>query len=135
LIETEESYTCRGEWPFAPSFLDGENLPNYGEKLMGLETVRKKNQAMQRGLGGFPHERLHQDSAGAYKTGNNWYINPDCNGAANIITKVSRKLGLNLSRLCRGTLTCPQRVYLWSACEETKQYEFILLRSINLESL
>ncbi|NES88477.1 MULTISPECIES: hypothetical protein [Okeania] len=27
-----------------------------------METVRKENKAMQRGLGGFPHERLHQDS-------------------------------------------------------------------------
>ncbi|TDL93269.1 hypothetical protein D5R40_35417 [Okeania hirsuta] len=80
-----------------------------------METVRKENKAMQRGLGGFPHERLHQDSVVWYRTGNNWCINADCNGAANIITKVSRKLGLNLSRLCRGILTCPQRIYLWSA--------------------
>ncbi|WP_293158957.1 hypothetical protein [Okeania sp. SIO2C9] len=28
---------------------------------------------------------------GLYRTGNNWCVNVDCNGAANIITKVSRK--------------------------------------------
>ncbi len=91
LIETEESYTS------IASFLDGDDLPIYGEKPNDWKPSGKR---IKRGL---------------YRTGNNWCINADCNGAANIITKVSRKLGLNLSRLCRGTLTCPQRVYLWSA--------------------
>ncbi|WP_192901269.1 RNA-guided endonuclease InsQ/TnpB family protein [Okeania hirsuta] len=90
-IETEESYTS------VASFLDGDDLPIYGEKPNDWKPSGKR---IKRGL---------------YKSSNNWLINADCNGAANIITKVSRKLRLNLSQLCRGTLTCPQRVYLWSA--------------------
>ncbi len=90
-IETEESYTS------IASFLDGDYLPNYGEKPDDWKPSGKR---IKRGL---------------YKSGNNCFVNADCNGAANIIRKVSRKLSLNLSRLCRGTLTCPQRVYLWSA--------------------
>ncbi|MDJ0516231.1 MAG: transposase [Trichodesmium sp. MO_231.B1] len=90
-IETEESYTS------IASFLDGDYLPNYGEKPNDWKPSGKRT---KRGL---------------YRSSNNWLINADCNGAANIIAKVSRKLSLDLSRLCRGTLTCPQRVYLWSA--------------------
>ncbi|WP_237397269.1 transposase [Okeania sp. KiyG1] len=90
-IETEESYTS------IASFLDGDDLPIYGEKPDDWKPSGKR---IKRGL---------------YRTGSNWCVNADCNGAANIITKVSRKLSLDLSRLCRGTLTCPQRVYLWSA--------------------
>ncbi len=91
LIETEESYTS------IASFLDGDYLPNYGEKPNDWKPSGKR---IKRGL---------------YRSANNCLINADCNGAANIITKVSRKLSLDLSRLCRGTLTCPQRIYLWSA--------------------
>ena len=80
------------------SFLYVDCLPNYGEKPNDWKPSGKR---IKRGL---------------YRTGNNWLINADCNGAANMITKVSRKLvGLNYRRLCRGTLTCPQRIYLWSA--------------------
>ncbi|NEQ35627.1 MAG: IS200/IS605 family element transposase accessory protein TnpB [Okeania sp. SIO3I5] len=90
-VETEESYTS------IASFLDGDDLPNYGEKPDDWKPSGKR---IKRGL---------------YRSSNNWLINADCNGAANIITKVSRKLSLDLRRLCRGTLTCPQRIYLWSA--------------------
>ncbi|NEO56446.1 MAG: IS200/IS605 family element transposase accessory protein TnpB [Okeania sp. SIO3B5] len=90
-IETEESYTSMA------SFLDGDCLPIYGEKPNDWKPSGKRT---KRGL---------------YRTGNNCLVNADCNGAANIIRKVSRKLSLDLSQLCRGTLTCPQRVYLWSA--------------------
>ncbi|MGB3514551.1 MAG: transposase [Microcoleaceae cyanobacterium] len=90
-VLTEESYTS------IASFLDGDYLPIYGEKPNDWKPSGKR---IKRGL---------------YRSGNNWLINADCNGAANIIRKVSRKLGLNLSRLCMGTLTCPQRIYLWSA--------------------
>ncbi len=90
-IETEESYTS------IASFLDGDYLPSYGEKPNDWKPSGKR---IKRGL---------------YRSGNNCFVNADCNGAANIIIKVSRKLSLDLSRLCRGTLTCPQRVYLWSA--------------------
>lgn len=41
------------------------------------------------------------------------YINADCNGATNILTKVKRKLGLDLSGLIRGVLTAPNRIRLW----------------------
>ena len=48
---------------------------------------------------------------GLYRTGlQNWYINADCNGAANIIRKVATRLGLDLSGVGRGVLTAPSRV-------------------------
>ena len=53
-----------------------------------------------------------------YRTANYGCVNADYNGAANIILKVSRKLGLNLSRLCRGVLTRPHRIKLWSVNEK-----------------
>ncbi|MFQ4144037.1 hypothetical protein [Chlorogloeopsis sp. ULAP02] len=43
----------------------------------------------------------------------NWYVNADCNGAANIIRKVSITLGLDLSGVSRGVLTHPTRIYIW----------------------
>ncbi|WP_293155104.1 hypothetical protein [Okeania sp. SIO2C9] len=94
------------------SFLDGDDLPNYGEKPNDWKPSPKR---IKRGL---------------YRTGNNCLINADCNGAANIITKVSRKLSLDLSQLCRGTLTCPQRVYLWSAKKKRSNTGLPVLRSI-----
>ncbi|MGF1542890.1 MAG: RNA-guided endonuclease TnpB family protein, partial [Pleurocapsa sp.] len=64
---------------------------------------------------------------GLYRVGCKWwYINADCNGAANIIRKVSRTLGLDLSRLSRGVLTRPQRVNLWSANKETTRSDVAL---------
>ncbi len=90
-VETEESYTSKA------SFLDGDYLPTIGEKPQDWKPSGRRT---KRGL---------------YRTANNWYINADCNGAANIGRKVSRKLGLDLSRLSRGVLTRPQRISLWSA--------------------
>ncbi len=91
-IETEESYTSKA------SFLDGDYLPKYGEKPNDWKPSGKRT---KRGL---------------YRVGCKWwYINADCHGAANIIRKVSRTLGLDLSRLSRGVLTRPQRIKLWSA--------------------
>lgn len=89
-IETEESYTSKA------SFLDGDDLPTYGEKPDDWKPSGKRT---KRGL---------------YRTAINWYINADGNSAANIIRKVSRTLGLDLSRLSRGVLTRPQRISLWS---------------------
>ena len=75
-IETEESYTSKA------SFLDGDYLPTYGEKP---DDWKPSGRRTKRGL---------------YRLGyGQWYINADCNGAANIIRKVSRTLGLDLSRL------------------------------------
>ncbi len=93
-IETEESYTSKA------SFLDGDYLPIYGEKPDDWKPNGKRT---KRGL---------------YRTAINWYINADCNGAANIIRKVSRTLGLDLSQLSRGVLTRPQRISLWSVNKE-----------------
>jgi putative transposase len=51
---------------------------------------------------------------GLYRTGaKNWYINADCNGAANILRKVATMLGLDLDGVGRGVLTAPLRITLW----------------------
>ncbi len=93
-IETEESYTSQA------SFLDGDYLPTYGEKPKDWKPSGRRT---KRGL---------------YRTANNWYINADCNGAANIIRKVATtlsKLGtVSLNRVSRGVLTRPHRIKLWS---------------------
>ena len=98
-IETEESYTSKA------SFLDGDYLPKYGERPKDWKLSGKRT------------------SRGLYRTANYGCVNADCNGAANIILKVSRKLGLNLSRLCRGVLTRPHRIKLWSVNEKKKWSE------------
>ncbi len=96
-LETEESYTSKA------SFLDGDYLPTIGEKPKDWKPSGKRT---KRGL---------------YRVGyGQWYINADCNGAANIIRKVSRTLGLNLNRLSRGVLSHPQRYRLWSAKRKVK---------------
>ena len=96
-VETEESYTSKA------SFLDGDYLPTYGEK------PKDWNQSGRRTKGGL------------YRTANNWYINAEGNGAANIIRKgiqVSTSLSslkdINLEQVSRGILTCPHRIKLWS---------------------
>ncbi|NEQ74425.1 MAG: IS200/IS605 family element transposase accessory protein TnpB [Okeania sp. SIO2C9] len=96
-IETEESYTCRGEWPFAPTFLDGDYPPIYGEKLgAGARTqVPSKEAPTLRANDWKPSGR--RTKRGLYRTGNNCFVNADCKVAANIIRKVSTKLGLDLS--------------------------------------
>jgi putative transposase len=95
-IETEESYTSKC------SYLDNDFLPTYGgEKPAQWKPSGKRT---KRGL---------------YRTANNWYINADCNGSANIIRKVSTSLSslrnISLERVSRGILTCPQRIKIWSA--------------------
>lgn len=90
-VETEESYTSKA------SFLDNDVLPKYGEKPDNWEPSGKR---IKRGL--------YQSAAG-------YLINADCNGAANILRKVSGRLNLNLSQLSRGALTTPLRVRFWTA--------------------
>lgn len=90
-VETEESYTSKA------SFVDGDYLPKYGEKP---ENWKPSGKRVKRGL---------------YRTALNWYLNADANGAGNILRKVSRILGFNLSGLSRVQLTAPQRIFLWSA--------------------
>ncbi len=112
-VETEESYTSKA------SFLDGDYLPTYGEKPNDWKPSGKRT---KRGL---------------YRVECKWwYINADCNGAANIIRKVSRTLGLDLSRLSRGVLTRPQRIKLWSV-NKNKMWKDVALahpETILLES-
>ena len=92
-VETEESYTSKA------SFLDDDVLPKYGEKPKGWKTSGKR---VNRGL---------------YRCAKGIKINADCNGAANILRKVSVKLGLNLSGISRGALIAPLRVRLWTIQE------------------
>jgi putative transposase len=88
--EPEESYTSKA------SFVDRDFLPTIGEKPDGWKESGKR---VKRGL---------------YRTGlQSWYINADCNGAANIIRKVAAMLGLDLSGVGRGVLTAPLRIALW----------------------
>jgi IS605 OrfB family transposase len=89
-VEQEEANTSKA------SFLDGDSLPKHGEKPEGWKASGKR---VKRGL---------------YRTAQNWYINADCNGAANVIRKVSITLGLDLSGVSRGALTSPLRVRLWT---------------------
>ena len=90
-IETEESYTSKC------SFVDRDFLPTIGEKPDGW---KESGRRVKRGL---------------YRTGlQNWYINADCNGAANIVRKVSTMLGLSLSGVSSWLLTAPLRIRLGS---------------------
>lgn len=109
-VETEESYTS------IASFVDADPLPNFGGKPEGW---KESGRRVKRGL---------------YRTALNWYLNADCNGAANIIRKVATTLGFNLSGVGRGSLTAPQRIKLWSAKKMQKVTDDRLLRSINSES-
>ncbi|NJL89981.1 MAG: IS200/IS605 family element transposase accessory protein TnpB [Coleofasciculaceae cyanobacterium SM2_1_6] len=100
-VETEESYTSKA------SFLDSDELPTFGEKPEGLalskvEVWQESGKRVKRGL---------------YRTANNWYINADCNGAANILRKVATTLGFNLDGVGRGALTTPLRSRFWTLKE------------------
>ena len=83
---TEEAYTSKA------SFLDGDTLPKFGEKPEGWKA---SGQRVKRGL---------------YRTKEGFFVNADLNGAANILRKVSTKLGLNLSQVGRRCLTTVARV-------------------------
>ncbi len=50
---------------------------------------------------------------GLYRTSKGHLVNADLNGSANIMRKVSRNLGLDLSRLSRQVLTTAARIKLW----------------------
>ncbi|MBW4469237.1 MAG: transposase [Stenomitos rutilans HA7619-LM2] len=91
LIEHEEANTS------AASFLDGDSLPAHGEKPEGWQSSGKR---VKRGL---------------FRTAMNWYLNADCNGAANCIAKVAATLGLDLSGVSRGALTSPLRIRFWNS--------------------
>ncbi|AOY84795.2 transposase [Moorena producens JHB] len=90
LIVTEESYTSKA------SFLDGDSLPNYGEKPTGWTPSGRR---VRRGL---------------YKTASGVLINADANGAANIIRKVTTQ-SFDLTKVARGCLTLPHRYDLFTS--------------------
>jgi IS605 OrfB family transposase len=89
-VPTEEANTS------AASYLDGDSLPEHGSKPDGWKA---SGQRIRRGL---------------YRTGDNSLINADLNGAANILRKVAKNLGIDLSRLGRRCLTTVGRIRLWS---------------------
>ncbi|MFH7028938.1 MAG: IS200/IS605 family accessory protein TnpB-related protein [Heteroscytonema crispum UTEX LB 1556] len=86
-VETEESYTSKA------SFLDGDDVPVFGEKPEGYKPSGKR---VMRGV---------------YRTAQGLEINADLNGAANILKKVNTRLGIDLSQVDRGCLTQPMRFY------------------------
>lgn len=106
-IQTEEANTS------AASFVDGDTLPKHGEKPDGWKSSGRR---VKRGL---------------FRTAINWYINADCNGAANIIRKVSTTLGLDLSGVSRGALTHPTRIYIWVTAKN-RQSEAVSTRRVAL---
>jgi IS605 OrfB family transposase len=87
-VETEEAYTSKA------SFLDGDSLPKYGEKPMGWKASGSR---IKRGL---------------YRTADGFVVNADLNGAANILKKVSGRLGLSLNQLSRRSLAVVARIRL-----------------------
>lgn len=89
-VETEEANTS------AASFLDDDSLPKYGEKPEGWKSSGRR---VKRGL---------------FRTAQNWTLNADCNGAANILRKVAATLGFDLNEVSSGVLTTPLRVRLWT---------------------
>ncbi|HEY9642931.1 MAG TPA: RNA-guided endonuclease TnpB family protein, partial [Coleofasciculaceae cyanobacterium] len=89
-IEHEEANTS------AASFLDGDSLPKHGEKPEGWKSSGRR---VKRGL---------------FRTALNWYVNADCNGAANVLRKVATMLELDLSGVGRGELTAPLKVRIWA---------------------
>lgn len=93
--QTEEANTS------AASFLDGDSLPRHGEKPSEWKASGRR---IKRGL---------------YKSSEGHIVNADCNGAANILRKVSTSLDLDLGRVCKGSLTAPKRYGLDSL---TKSY-------------
>ena len=93
--ETEESYTSRS------SFLDKDYLPVFGgEKPANWKGSGKR---VKRGL---------------YQTRKGKLINADCNGAANILKKVSTQLGLTLAEVCRECLSVPKRYDIFSSLKK-----------------
>jgi IS605 OrfB family transposase len=95
-VETEESYTSKS------SFLDGDELPNFGAKPEGWEPSGKRGEKRK--------GRRHNLGRGGYKTKSGIRINSDCNGAANILKKVATQLGLDLAKVGRAVLILPRRI-------------------------
>lgn len=90
-VKTEESYTS------ISSFLDGDSPPVYGEEPEGWKASGKR---VKRGL---------------YRSAQQFYVNADLNGAANILRKVAGNLDLDLSRLGRRCLTTVSKIRIWKS--------------------
>jgi len=88
-VRTEEANTSTA------SFLDGDSLPEHGQKPDGWKASGKR---IRRGL---------------YRSGDGSLVNADLNGSANILRKVAGNLGIDLSRLGRRSLTTVGRFRLW----------------------
>jgi len=104
---TEESYTSKA------SFLDSDFLPKYGEKPKDWKSSGKR---INRGL---------------YKSSKGHLINADCNGACNILRKVTVQLGLNLSNLIKagsGIMRVPNRYDIFNNLN--MEYRKQALRSV-----
>jgi IS605 OrfB family transposase len=103
--ETEESYTSKS------SFLDNVLLPKFGEKPIGDSlAVRLRYE--------FAGKRIKR---GLYQTLKKCLINADCNGAANILRKVTTQLKLSLVKVDVGVLTLPKRYFLTDLCKEYRK--------------
>jgi len=97
-VETEESYTSKA------SFLDKDELPKYGEKPNEWKPSGKR---IKRGL---------------YLPKKQKAINADCNGAANILIKVSIQLDISLVKVYRAFLTVPHRYFIHeNLCKEYRK--------------
>lgn len=94
--ETEESYTSK------TSFLDDDFLPTYGsEKPASWKPSGRRI------------------TRGQYKTAHGILINADCNGAANILRKVSAQLGIVLAESVRAVLTLPKRYDVFNSLKKS----------------
>jgi IS605 OrfB family transposase len=105
-VETEESYTSKA------SFLDGDELPTFGEKPEGYKPSGKRG-TRQKGV-------RHNLGRGGYQTADGSRINSDCNGAVNIIRKVMTQLDIGLAKVTRAALNLPKRYDLFRSL--TKSY-------------
>jgi putative transposase len=102
--ETEESYTSK------TSFLDNDFLPTFGEdnKPEGWKPSGKR---IKRGL---------------FRTEENYLVNADLNGCANILRKVAGTLGIDLDGLGKGTLTTPVRWRIWDISKRVSVSQFAI---------
>lgn len=94
-VETEESYTSK------TSFLDGDFLPTLGAKPESWKPSGKRGKRIK--------GRKFNLGRGGYQTADGTRINSDCNGAANILRKVAKQLGICLAKIGKGALNLPKR--------------------------
>lgn len=86
--QVNEAYTSKA------SFLDGDSIPEYGEKPENWKPSGKRI------------------ATKLYRTAKGWLVNADIQAAANIL-KVASIPGVNLDEITRGSVTCPIRLNLY----------------------